>query len=99
MSKIENKRCSNCLFLCHQDSGYSNWTVMETYLNCLKGKFEDIEDSYPQDLESDFYKQAENCEHFLKGQGASFDVDGEVTIADYADNHILYNALRDAGYR
>ena len=91
---MENeKRCNECIFFCTQDSGYSNYTVCETYLSCLKNKFEEIEDSYPRDLNSDFYKKAENCEHYLEGEGACFDVDGDVTNEDYKHNEILYNAL------
>ena len=93
----KEKNCTDCTFLCFRDSGYSNWTVTETYESCLKGKFTDLEDSYPINLEDTFYKEmSKDCEHFQEGVQARFDVDGKVTNEDYKDSPILYQALLDS---
>jgi hypothetical protein len=62
-------RCYNCKFWCTKDTGYSNWTVEETIVHCLKEHFEPVEESYSwkrTDDEScdDFFKKAETCKDF-----------------------------------
>jgi hypothetical protein len=84
--------CQDCKFLSSQDDGYSNWTVTNTVVSCLKGKFKDIEDSYTWE-EKKFYDQFNNCEHFKEGCGPTFDVDGEITIEDYKDDEEVYQLL------
>lgn len=42
---MKAKRCYNCKFWATEDIGYSNWTVMETQIHCLKKKFDPIEKS------------------------------------------------------
>lgn len=39
-------RCYNCKFWAIQDSGYSNYTVTETTVHCMKKHFEPVEESY-----------------------------------------------------
>jgi hypothetical protein len=84
--------CNDCKFLCSEDAGYSNWTVTNTEVSCLKGKFKHIEDSYSWEAKK-FYDQFNNCEHFKEGTGPSFDVDGEITIEDYKDDEEVYQLL------
>ncbi len=95
------KRCYNCKFWATKDEGYSNYTVTETVVNCLKNKFEPIEESYSwrqssKEPENDdvFFKQAETCPEFKQEQGTqiSLDVDGEVTIEDFKEDIELYEA-------
>lgn len=94
-------RCYNCKFWATRDSGYSNWTVMETEVHCLKNHFEPTEESYSwrQDSknpenDADFFKQAEKCPVYKKeeGQQITLDVDGDVTIEDYKSDQELYDA-------
>ena len=85
--------CKDCKFLCTEDTGYSNWTVMNSYKTCLKGKFKGIEDSYTWE-EKNFYNQFNNCEYFKQGYGPDFDVDGEITIEDYKEDEELYQLLK-----
>ncbi len=101
----EYKRCYNCKFFATNDCGYSNWTVTETELHCLKKKFEPIEDSYswksinPAD-DNIFYKQAESCIDYKKETGVqvSLDVDGEVTIDDFKNDEDVYKAAKEYGW-
>lgn len=91
-------KCYNCKYFAQQDSGYSNWTVMECFLTCLKGKYKDIEDSYPRE-EAQFFKQFNNCEHFKPAEMyLSFDVDGETTIEDFKEDEEVYNLLKENGF-
>lgn len=91
-------KCKDCKYFATQESGYSNWTVMESYHTCLKGKFKEVEDSYLWE-EKEFFKQFENCEHFIESNNwINFDVDGEITIEDYKDDNEIYNLLKENGF-
>lgn len=98
---MEIKRCYNCKFWALQDSGYSNWTVMETNVHCLKKKFESIEESYSwksnannPENDHEFYKQAESCDEYKKECGVqiNLDVDGDTTIEDFKEDAEVYEA-------
>lgn len=97
------ERCYNCKFWATQDSGYSNYTVTETYVHCLKKRFELIEESYSWKMDSknpendhDFFKQAESCADFRQEAGVqvALDVDGEVTIEDFKNDSEVYEAAK-----
>lgn len=91
-------KCKNCKYFVEQETGYSNWTVMEIYLTCLKGKFKGIEDSYTWE-EKQFFKQFENCEHFKPAKMyLNFDVDGEITIENFKEDEEVYNLLKENGF-
>ena len=101
------KRCYNCKFWATADQGYSNWTVTETEVNCLKKHFDPIEESYSwrsssKEPENDheFFKQAENCPDFKQETGTqiSLDVDGETTIDDFKDDMEVYEAAKAYGW-
>jgi hypothetical protein len=100
------KRCYDCKFWATVDQGYSNYTVIETEVHCLKKHFEPTEESYSwqyggREPENDheFFKQAENCEDFVKeiGTQISLDVDGETTIEDFKSDMEVYQAGIDYG--
>lgn len=97
---MEIKRCYNCKFFASQDEGYSNYTVENTSIFCLKKHFSHTDESYSwRDSEdstkdNEFFKQAESCEDYFRSDiQAHFDVDGETTNEDYKDDEMLYNAL------
>lgn len=101
------KRCYNCKFWATQDEGYSNWTVTETNVHCLKSKFDPIEESYSwkkdnakPENDHEFFKQAENCDEFKQEEGIqiSFDVDGETTIEDFKGDEEVYQAAKEYGW-
>jgi len=84
---MEDKvKCYNCRFFIRQDTGYSNYTVIETEIGCLKQVWEDMDESYSwrtTTKEHPFWKQAEECNHYIEGEGIWLDVDGEVDLYDY----------------
>lgn len=92
-------RCQNCKFWALWDSGYSNYTVLETTVYCLKKHFEPIEESYSwnNNPNHEFLKQAETCVDFKKEEGVqiTYDVAGYVTIEDYKDDLEVYNAAKE----
>jgi hypothetical protein len=103
---MEYKRCYNCKFWALHDSGYSNYTVTETTVYCLKDHFEPIEESYSwnksrknPENDHEFFKQAENCGDFKQETGVQIhlDVDGDVTIEDFKEDSELYEAAKSWG--
>lgn len=87
--------CEGCKFLCRQDDGYSNWTVMGVSLRCLKRVNPHMPAS--DDIESYATEQAlkygETCTARVAGDGPWFDVDGEVTNEDFKDDPEVYALL------
>jgi len=101
---MENKRCYNCKFFAKADSGYSNYTVMETTIHCLHNHFEPTEESYSwidrhdSTKDHEFFKRAETCTHFIQSDNQiHLDVDGETTIEDFKEDTELYNAAKEYG--
>lgn len=100
------KRCYNCKFFALQDQGYSNYTVLETEIHCLKKHFEPQDESYSwrriDNPEKDhaFYKQAETCQDYVKENGVQvyFDVDGDVKLKDFITDSEVYQAACEYGY-
>ena len=95
---MSEKRCTNCKFLLAMDSGYSNWTVTETDLDCLKG-FNDrlpATESYRFETEhSDVNAVAEKCPHYREGESTHIDVDWEDgDAANYNDDPDVKEMLR-----
>ena len=80
------KNCSDCKYAFRTDTGYSNWTVEGTDLDCLKK----LNPSFPDDNwygESEAGKFAESCESFVEGDGPHFDVDMDMGDAEnYSDD-------------
>lgn len=95
---MDKKRCNNCKFFMTQDTGYSNYTVMETTVDCIKkaNQYFPCDESYSWEYEpKKEFKElqvAENCSHYKKGEGIHFDVDGEITIEDYKNDTELVEA-------
>lgn len=94
-------RCYNCKFWATVDSGYSNYTVLETTVHCLKSCFKPIEESYSwredknnPENDSEFFKKAENCIHFVREAGVQIqlDVEGDVSIEDCKEDDEVYQA-------
>lgn len=98
---METKRCPNCKFFATEDQGYSNYTVTETEVHCIKKHFDPIEESYSWAKEEPaFFKQAETCPDFKQETGVqiALDVDGEVTIEDFKDDMEVYEAALAYGW-
>lgn len=103
---METKSCSNCKFLAFKSVGYSNYTVEDTELICLKNVFDSVDESdirkYDGSLEDRveafFVKHASECDIFIdlpKGiYQVSLDVDGETTIEDFQQDPEIYEAAK-----
>lgn len=93
-------RCYNCKFYACSDSGYSNYTVMGTDIDCLKKHFETTEESYSwkqseKDPENDdvFFKRAESCPDYKVAiNQIHLDVNRETKLSEYKDDPELYEA-------
>lgn len=78
--------CVGCKFLYQQDDGYSNWTVMDTIVNCAKDKNPNLPLEEPCDwninAEEDNWPKTANgrCESFSPGPMVRLDVDGENSV-------------------
>lgn len=99
-------RCYNCKFWATVDYGYSNYTVIETIVHCLKNHFEPIKESYSWKIDNrependhEFFKQAVKCNEFVKESGTqiNLDVDGKITVEDFKEDLEVYNAAIDYG--
>lgn len=69
-----DRLCDKCKFFMTEDSGYSNYTVLETEIHCLKNNnsFFPTEESYTwldhKKPIPDALKVAENCDYFKEGE-------------------------------
>lgn len=102
----ENRRCQDCKFFMTIDIGYSNYTVEETTVHCLKklNKYFPCQESYSWKYEnSPDHKQLQvaiTCKKFKNGNGMKFDVDGEVNLNTYSNDQELVNAyIKYNGYK
>lgn len=80
--------CTECIFFVRNDEGYSNYTVMETIVDCLKGANLKLpaEESYDWETKNSEVVYIE-CPLFRKGEGPHFDVDREMGKAsNYSDD-------------
>lgn len=79
MSDTTEHRCEDCKFLYKQDEGYSNYTVTDTTLHCLKN----LNPAMPKD--EDYRPQGgdpalafgETCAGFSAGEGLHIDPERE----------------------
>lgn len=87
--------CEGCKFLMREDGGYSNYTVMDTTVTCLKG----VNPSLPlrDDVETATFDAAlafgESCPVRVAGDGPWYDVDGETTDEEACGNDAELLAL------
>lgn len=70
--------CTECVFYVRVDEGYSNYTVEETMVGCLRGANPNLpsEESYPWETKKSDKVNIE-CGLFRAGEGPHFDVDRE----------------------
>lgn len=91
------KSCVGCKFLYSHGSGYSNWTWLETNVNCAMNRNKNL----PQEEPSDWNKVNDNwpatnnskCEFYSEGPYVELDVDGENGPADYTDDEAAIAAI------
>lgn len=69
--------CYDCQLCYVQDTGYSNYTVEDSYMGCYLVDNNFKHDYIEMDNEDDTKYNAVNCNSLLKGEYWSLDVDGE----------------------
>ena len=74
-------KCTDCKYHVSEDTGYSNWTVEGTDVDCLLGLNPDmpIDNFFGEEKSLEF---AQKCDRFVKGDGVYIDVDRE-GLEDY----------------
>lgn len=89
-------KCTDCKYCYQQDTGYSNYTVMGTDVDCLKKKHPDgcFDLFYGEEAKLNF---ANECADFIEGEGLFIDCDMEDGGIDaYTDDpeiKALYNQM------
>ena len=88
-------KCTDCKYCYQQDTGYSNYTVMGTDVECLKKKHPDgcFDLFYGEDKRIDF---AEKCGDFVEGEGLYIDCDMELGDIDSYTNDPEIKELYEA---
>lgn len=97
--------CVGCKFLYAKDSGYSNWTVENTDINCALGKNPNLPAEEPYDWimpphgTDNWSKTCKSrCERYAPGDMVRLDVDGETGPADQTNDQEVIDAIcKDAG--
>ena len=103
---LGHNSCADCKFLFLRDSGYSNWTVEETYVDCAMNNNPHLPSALPYDWEwgSDGQDnwpktQKSRCEKYEQrpdGQGiVHLDVDGETHARDFTSDPEVIAAIDD----
>jgi hypothetical protein len=95
-----DKTCVGCKFLYAHDSGYSNWTVLDTDIKCAKDKNPNLPAEEPYDWikppeGTDNWKATKEsrCELYAAGEMVHLDVDGETGPADCTDDAEVIAAI------
>lgn len=104
-----SKSCIGCAYLYSKDTGYSNYTRMDTWVRCAKDANPNLEAEEPYDWNkkevSDNWPATNNsrCEHYRKGDGypvpTELDVDGNTLLTEEApDDDAALAILLHAGW-
>ncbi|MHB8846475.1 MAG: hypothetical protein ACYC7L_17205 [Nitrospirota bacterium] len=97
------KRCFNCRYFATQDEGYSNYTVENTVVHCMKklNPAFPMDESYSWNDENsntkdhEIVKFAETCSGYVYSDTQiRLDVDGDDTIEDVKADAELYEVAR-----
>ena len=86
--------CIGCKYLYKRDSGYSNYTVAETVVDCAVDRNPHLPADEPYNWTTGGGDQwpatnQSRCERYEAGPTVHLDVDGEVGPADCTDDEIL----------
>ena len=84
----DKRRCYNCRWALRQDTGYSNYTVLETEIHCLKNlsPYFPVNEGYGAESEDHkFMRVAELCNAYERGEPLYFDCDLEKVTYPHRD--------------
>lgn len=93
-----DKSCADCKFLWFQDTGYSNYTVLDTEVRCAMK----LNPNLPQDEPWGWVKSPDNwpktsesrCARYEPGQQVHLDVDGECSPEDFTGDAEVIAAVK-----
>lgn len=94
--------CADCKFLYMQDTGYSNWTVENTTVDCALSRNPNLPKDLPYDWEygSDGLDNwpatnKSRCEQYAKrdGEFVHLDVDGETSVESFTSDPEVIAAI------
>lgn len=107
LRKIEGGSCLGCAYLYFQDQGYSNWTVEETQVACIKDANPNLPAREPWDWKKQYEKDDwPATKHSICGQAylvtdnfdrVHLDVDGETKLADFDLPDPVRAVFKEAG--
>lgn len=94
---MNEKSCIDCKFLYSEDSGYSNYTWVDTDVRCAK----DQNPNLPHEEPDNWNKSSDNwartnttrCELYDPGPMVALDVDGDDGPADYTQDEEAITAI------
>lgn len=96
--------CIGCKFLYKEDSGYSNYTVEETTVNCAIRRNPNLPSSEPydwysrgMDADNDNWPRTNDsrCDRFSPGKYIWLDVDHEEKISELSDDPEQVAAIQE----
>lgn len=93
---MNEKSCIGCRFLYTVGYGYSNYTWVETSVECAKNKNKNLPSDKPEDWnEEDNWPATMNsrCELYAPGKQVALDVDGNNGPADYTQDEEVISAI------
>ena len=94
---MNENSCVGCKFLYLQDTGYSNYTVLDTDVNCAIGRNVHLPAEMPYDWQEDPDNwpatQDSRCERYVLGNQVHLDVEGEVSAKDCTDDPEVIDAI------
>lgn len=93
----DKRRCYNCKFYYRHNRGYSNYTVEETEVNCLRNKNKFLHytpEGYAWEADDHAYMRvAESCDGYVFGEPLTVDCDeeqmppgGKKSLVEYYSN-------------
>lgn len=96
---MECKSCDGCKYIMFQDSGYSNYTVLNTDVHCLL----DLNENLPSERPYDWNQSKNNwkstncsrCDRYCEGDQIHLDVEGEESPEDCTDDEETLSAFRE----
>ena len=89
--------CVSCKFLYSHDSGYSNYTVLDTEIICAL----DLNKNLPKDEPYDWNKEKDNwpatknsrCSSYALGPMVCLDVDGDDSPSDFTEDEEVISII------
>ena len=94
---MNEKSCVGCKFLYARDSGYSNYTVMDTEIDCAINRNPNLPADEPYNRREDPDNwpktQQSRCDRYEAGPMVHLDVDGEEKASSFTNDREVIEAI------